>query len=132
VVETTHRPAAWINAHKRTVPLETLDRRPLAGFCGIGNPDAFRRTLTNLGTNLVDWRVFPDHHAYTRDDVEALRTWARQLPPETILATTQKDLVKIRLDRLGECELWALQIQLEVVQGKEVLDEKLKMAVSGM
>jgi len=132
MVETAHKPAAWINANKRTVPLETLNRRPLAGFCGIGNPDAFRSTLTNLGAKLVDWRVFPDHHAYTRDDVESLRTWARQLPPDTILATTQKDLVKIRMDRLGDREVWALQIQLEVVQGKVVLDEKLEMAVSGL
>jgi tetraacyldisaccharide 4'-kinase len=129
LVETTHRPAAWINSRQTTAPLDTLIRKDLAAFCGLGNPDAFRRTLTNLGTNLVDWRVFPDHHAYTRTDVESLETWARQLPPGTGLVTTQKDLVKIRLDRLGGRELWALQIQLEVVQGKDVLEEKLQQIV---
>ena len=36
-----------------------------------------------------------------------------------------------RLDRLGDRELWALQIQLAVVQGKDVLEEKLKKVVSG-
>ena len=51
-----------------------LDGARVAAFCGIGNPDAFRRTLTNLGMNLVDWRVFPDHHSYTRADVESLGT----------------------------------------------------------
>jgi len=129
VVETTHRPAAWINARQSTAPLDTLVKKDVAAFCGLGNPDAFRRTLTNLGTNLVDWRVFPDHHAYTRTDVESLESWARQLPPGAIVATTQKDLVKIRLDRLGGRELWALQIQLAVVQGKDVLEEKLQQIV---
>jgi tetraacyldisaccharide 4'-kinase len=131
VVETTHRPAAWINSLLATVPLETLIGKQCAGFCGIGNPDAFRRTLLNLGMNVVDWRVFADHHAYTRADVEFLETWARQLPAGTIVLTTQKDLVKIRLDRLGDRELWALQIQLEVVKGKDVLEEKLQKVVSG-
>ena len=37
--------------------------------------------------------------------------------------TTQKDLVKIRLDRLGERELWALQIQLQMTSGQDALEE---------
>ena len=41
-------------------------------------PDGIRELAQ--GANVVDWRVFPDHHAYTREDVEGLRTWARQLP----------------------------------------------------
>jgi tetraacyldisaccharide 4'-kinase len=129
VVETRHRPAAWINAGHQAAPLEALRDRQVAGFCGLGNPDAFRRTLLSLGMTPVAWRVFPDHHAYTRSDIESLRTWARQLPDRTTLVTTQKDLVKVRLDRLGDCELWALQIQLEVTQGKDVLEEKLNMVV---
>jgi tetraacyldisaccharide 4'-kinase len=130
MAETTHRPAAWINAQKSTQPVEYLHGKNCAGFCGIGNPDAFRRTLTNLGMNIVAWRVFPDHHAYTRADVNSLRSWAEQLPPGTNVVATQKDLVKIGLDRLGDRELWALQIRLQVVAGEDVLEEKLKSLVS--
>ena len=79
----------------------------------------------------VKVRTFPDHHAYSRDDIEALRRWARQQPAEVALATTQKDLVKIRLDRLGEHDLWALRIQLQVIHGLNVLEEKLETVVSG-
>ncbi len=130
VVQTTHRPAAWVNARLTTAPLATLLKEDVAGFCGIGNPEAFRHTLTKLGMKVVAWRVFADHHQYTRNDVDSLQTWARQLPPGTKVVTTQKDLVKIRLEQLGGRELWALQIQLEVVQGKEVLEEKLKTVVN--
>ena len=129
VVETAHRPVALLNSRQARLPLEALNGQACAGFCGIGNPDAFRRTLTSLGTNVVAWRAYPDHHAYTRDDVESLRSWAGELPPGTMLVTTQKDLVKIRLDRLGDRELWALQIQLEVLQGKDVLEAKLQQVV---
>ncbi len=126
IVESTHRPAEWRNGVQATAPLETLRDRPLAGFCGLGNPDAFRQTLVKLGMNVIAWRTFPDHHAYSRDDVEDLRNWARQLPAEAALVTTQKDLVKIRLDRLGDRELWALAIRLDITAGQDALEDLLR------
>jgi len=94
----------------------------------LGNPEAFRQTLLKLGQNILAWRTYPDHHWYTRHDVEELRGWARQLPADAAVVTTQKDLVKIRLDRLGERELWALQIQLHVISGREALEGLLRNA----
>ena len=125
IVESTHQPARWYNASRRIAALEALKDRPIAGFCGLGNPEAFRQTLLKLGQNILAWRTYPDHHWYTRHDVEELRGWARQLPADAAVVTTQKDLVKIRLDRLGERELWALAIQLEMTSGQDALEELL-------
>src|SRR5437868_5145833 len=83
--------------------------------------DGFRRTLERLGLDVVAWRTFPDHHAYTREDVDELRRWAREQPAEATLVTTQKDLVKIKLDRLGERALWALRIRLAATANEEAL-----------
>jgi tetraacyldisaccharide 4'-kinase len=130
VVETAHRPAAWANAGGAIESLEALHGRPVAAFCGLGNPDAFRQTLGQLGLNVVAWRTFPDHYPYARADVEELQFWARQHPAETVLATTQKDLVKIALDRLGDRELWALQIQLQVRSGHDVLEQALRQVLT--
>jgi tetraacyldisaccharide 4'-kinase len=126
IAESTHRPAQWRNASQQTAALESLKNRPIAAFCGLGNPEAFRQTLVKLGLNVIAWRTYPDHHAYSKDDVEALRTWARQLPPDAAVATTQKDLVKIRLDRVGERELWALQIALHLTSGQDALETLLR------
>ena len=71
----------------------------MAAFCGIGNPAAFRRTLEGLGATVVDFRRSRDHHAYTREDVEDLARWADTLPADAMIATTQKDWVKLRLAR---------------------------------
>jgi tetraacyldisaccharide 4'-kinase len=125
IVETTHRPAAWINAAGRPAPLDELSRRPAAAFCGLGNPEAFRRTLERLGMTIVAWRTFPDHHGYSREDIESLRAWATTLAEDTVVITTQKDLVKIRLERLADKELWALQIRLHVDSGEEKLHGRL-------
>jgi tetraacyldisaccharide 4'-kinase len=130
VVETAHEPAAWQNAARAERPVEALRGRPVAAFCGIGNPEAFRRTLGQLGLDVVAWRTFSDHHPYSREDVEDLRRWARQQPAGAALATTQKDLVKIDLDRLGDRELWALRVRLRILSGGEALEEKLRQAIA--
>ena len=131
MIETTHRPVELSNGND-TAPLTLLKERPVAAFCGIGNPEAFRRTLTGLGATLADFRTFPDHHAYTRTDVEDLRAWARQQAMDCVVVTTQKDLVKLRLTRLGERALWSLRIRLHIEAGQDELDRKLKGVVSGV
>jgi tetraacyldisaccharide 4'-kinase len=129
VSETEHRPVGWVNAEGSAATPEALQGRPLAAFCGVGNPEAFRRTLLGLGATVAAFRAFPDHHRYTRSDVEELRSWARQQATECVVVTTQKDLVKLPLVRVGERELWALRIQLAFRTGRELLDRKLKEAL---
>ena len=129
VVETTHRAVDLVNADRDTAPLAALRDQPVAAFCGIGNPEAFRRTLADLGAAPSDFRTFPDHHAYTRTDVEDLRNWARQQATDCMVVTTQKDLVKLRLARLDGRPLWALRIRLHVESGQEALDRKLQEVI---
>lgn len=128
VAATRHRPACFVNSDGATRNLEELAGRSAAAFCGLGNPDAFERTLANLNINVVAFRTFADHHEYTRTDVEDLRAWGQGQPEGLPLLTTQKDLVKLRVSRLGARELWALRIELEVETGQEALQEKLLTA----
>jgi tetraacyldisaccharide 4'-kinase len=126
IVETRHQALVLVNSEQATRPLKLLAERPVAAFCGIGNPEAFRQTLLRLGASLCAFRSFSDHHPYCRQDVEDLRTWASQLAPECLVVTTQKDLVKLRLPQLGSKEVWALRIGLHFDAGQETLDRKLK------
>jgi tetraacyldisaccharide 4'-kinase len=130
VVEATHGPVELVNSEQRTVSLEELRNHPVAGVCGIGNPEAFRRTLTDRGANLCDFRTYADHHPYSRTDVEELRRWAARQPADCVVLTTQKDLVKLRLAHLADRPLWALRIRLQGLaeNGLAALDESLKNA----
>ncbi len=129
VAETVHQALDLQNSEGACLPLEHLRDRPVAAFCGLGNPEAFRRTLLDLGANVQAFRTFPDHHSYLRTDVEALRSWARQLASDAVVVTTQKDLVKLRLSQLGGRALYALRIRLHVTSGQEALDQKLLSVV---
>jgi tetraacyldisaccharide 4'-kinase len=125
VAETRHRAVDLVNARRESAPLGLLEQRPVAAFCGVGNPDAFRRTLAGLGAAVVAFRTFPDHHAYTRTDVEALGDWARRQAADCAVVTTQKDLVKLRLTHLDGHPLWALRIRLHFDTGQELFDRRL-------
>jgi tetraacyldisaccharide 4'-kinase len=126
VVESRHAPRELVNSLGEQAELERLRGVPVAGVCGIGNPEGFRRTLLDLGARMLAWRTFPDHHAYTRSDVDQLRAWARQLPAEALIVTTQKDLVKLAIVQLGGRPLWAVRIALELTEGMETFNALLK------
>jgi tetraacyldisaccharide 4'-kinase len=111
-------------------PLAEFRDKPALAFCGIGNPDAFRRTLAELGFSSTDFRAFPDHHPYTRAEVESLEQWCEQLPPDGVVWTTQKDLVKLRISRLGGRELWAVRVGLAFHEGEDRLHQLLNQIVA--
>jgi tetraacyldisaccharide 4'-kinase len=123
-VEARHAPRALVDACGQVRPLADLGHGSIAAFCGIGNPEGFRRTLEPLCATLVGFRSFPDHHLYNAADVADLATWSRNLGADLIL-TTQKDLVKLRAGALGPIPLSALRIGLEIIRGAEVMDAAL-------
>ncbi len=102
----------------------------MVAFCGIGNPEGFRRTLLQLGGDLIDFRVFPDHHAYTAADVRSLEGWVAKSGANLVL-TTQKDSVKLRAGSLGPTPLRAVRIGLEITAGCEIMDDLLASLLPG-
>lgn len=130
IVESNHQATALTNAAGQHADLTEVRGRAVAAFCGLGNPHAFENSLVASGASICAFRTFPDHHPYTREDIEELRRWARQQATDCLVVTTQKDLVKIRLSQLGDRQLWALRVQLQITAGRELLDLKLKEALA--
>jgi tetraacyldisaccharide 4'-kinase len=130
VFETIHQPLAWRNSEGLEMPLDQLRGRPAFAFCGIGNPEALRQTLSGLGLAVEQFRSFPDHHAYRRRDIEYLEYWAESLPEGGVVLTTQKDLVKIRLTRLAGRELWALRIGFHFLEKESAFHHLLDRIVT--
>ena len=124
--EVVHAPRALIAAGGNEQSLAELKGRRVAAFSGIGNPRGFRHTLEQCGYEVTAWREFPDHHRYSREDIEELVRWANGASEEddkTIEAVlcTHKDLVKIGIERLGNIPLWAVAVGIEFRQGEKDL-----------
>ena len=120
IAETCHRPME-LQGGEMPEFLTGLHGRWVAVVCGIARPEAFKHTVTDLGAKVVATRVFADHHAYTRTDVEELATWATALPVGVLVLTTQKDFVKLRIAELGNKPLRAVRVGLEFRSGEAEL-----------
>jgi tetraacyldisaccharide 4'-kinase len=111
-------PGAWIDAATGDT---AAIAGPVAAFCGLGNPDAFRRTLQTAGVNLVSFRSFSDHHRYSRRDLERLWEEARAAGASA-LVTTEKDVMNFPDRSLTvAAPIYWLQTTIEVDREAELL-----------
>ena len=79
-------------------------------FAGIGRPEKFFDTLSEIKVNVADAVPFPDHHKFSRNDLNYLRKLAQQYQAKLI--TTEKDYVRLPDDIKEEVE--TLEITLEI------------------
>ncbi len=71
---------------------QTTNKRVIA-FAGIGRPAKFYNSLQECGFELVETVDFPDHHFYSREELDKLIAAAKAKQAD--LFTTAKDIVKI-------------------------------------
>lgn len=79
------------------------DNRRAFAFCALGNPWAFFETLRRCDLRVAGTLAFADHHRYTSEDIEHIKTAARSCKAGLIV-TTMKDAVKLS-DRRWESTL---------------------------
>jgi tetraacyldisaccharide 4'-kinase len=120
------KPQAW--AEHRTGRQYSPAEQPFerAGvFCGLGNPEAFRRTLGRMGVEPVAWVDFEDHHRYRARE---LRRISQQMSAHgaTALVTTEKDVMNLCEspdDLLAPLPLYWLKVGMTIEREAEFLGE---------
>jgi 3-deoxy-D-manno-octulosonic-acid transferase len=99
------------------------DLRAIA-FCGLGNPQAFWRTLKGIGIEPLACYEYDDHHQYTPSEIRRLARHASDMRAGALL-TTAKDAVN--LDReyptiIGSLKLYWLEVRTEIDRRQELLN----------
>jgi tetraacyldisaccharide 4'-kinase len=77
-----------------TVPLGTMPT-PLYGFCGIAEPERFRKSLEDCGIKLTGFSALRDHQQYSSELLEKIACSALESGAAALI-TTEKDSVKIQ------------------------------------
>lgn len=80
--------------------IAALAGRRVLAFAGIASPGKFFDPVRRAGAELVAARPFPDHHPYTRRELDALLHEARDRA--AIAVTTPKDAVRLPPDIRGQ------------------------------
>jgi tetraacyldisaccharide 4'-kinase len=93
-----------------------LNERKVVGFCGLGNPESFWKSLEKLGVELLERFNYDDHHRYTPAELRRLARRAKDVGA-TVLVTTAKDVVNLDPDFraiIAPLRLFWLEIGLEI------------------
>jgi len=79
--------AAWLEPADAPAPTRVI------AFSGIGVPEKFFATLKRAGFEIARALSFPDHYAYRKHDLDALKRLSKELGAPLI--TTEKDHVRL-------------------------------------
>lgn len=130
--------SAWTNAPiigSRMVPegiemlsgekFPALKGRRVAAFCGLGKPDSFFKTLSEMGGEIAHQWILPDHVGPT---VEELTLFVERSIERgcDIMICSEKDWVKLPTDLKISLPIGFLKAELHIVTGKERYEKLLK------
>ncbi len=96
----------------------SLKESKVLAFCGLGNPESFRRSLLETGCDIVELLAFRDHHRYNPSDLKRLIGRYRENDAQHIV-TTLKDAVKLEKIWPQSQPLYYLVIKIELDREEE-------------
>jgi tetraacyldisaccharide 4'-kinase len=98
--------------------LQDLKGKRIGLFCGLGKPESFFATASEMGGEIVEKWILPDHCAPSNN---ALKSFAERCMERgcDLLLCSEKDWVKLPLDGEGILPVGFLKAELTVVTGKE-------------
>lgn len=117
-----------LKTNQRKQPDEFHDLKPIA-FCGLANPVKFENNLRLADVNIIKLIPFPDHHAYTAEDIRHLVEEA-QKSDANCLITTYKDAVKIESFDFSNFDIYSAMLEISIVdQEGNICQESFKKAL---
>jgi tetraacyldisaccharide 4'-kinase len=133
ILHASVRPRALIasaNGAWREVPL-ALGARRIIAVSGLADSASFYTMLHEQEADLVGVFEYPDHHAYTNSDWQAIVSAMREA--DAVVVTTEKDLVKLERFPFPRDTLYALRLEVMMDAGDaRALDDLILMRVGVM
>jgi tetraacyldisaccharide 4'-kinase len=79
----------------RELPIDVLKEKKVYAFCGIANPDSFKKTIMSLCGELAGFKAHRDHYKYAQGDIAYLESLSQKHSSDYLI-TTEKDMVKLK------------------------------------
>ena len=128
-VEIEQAPTRLLSLDGTRHDLDELNGKPVLAFCGIGNPVAFQKTLTDCNYDVVDMKIYPDHFSYPSSTINDLSRWSDQFPQAVAVICTHKDSVKLRPGEFSRLPIYAVLIEFQITVGLKALETELAKLV---
>ena len=110
-----HAPVSLISLSGEKISLDRVSGKKIFGFCSVGSPESFKKTVESTGAGLAGFKAYRDHYSYSSRDILKIKEEAERCGADWIV-TTQKDIIKIRgLDPPGN--ILVLEIEFSADTG---------------
>ena len=114
VFESIHKPKDIVKGDfSEQKPVSILAQKKVYAFCGIANPNSFKKTLSSAGARVLSFDIFPDHHRYDKSELEKIKTGFIDCRAD-YLVTTEKDAVRLQNDPGFLKILSVLRVEMEI------------------
>jgi tetraacyldisaccharide 4'-kinase len=114
----------WTASDGGRLEPDALSGVKAVGFCGLGNPESFWRSLRRTNLDVLDRHAFDDHHRYPPAEIRRLARNALDIGADA-LVTTAKDAVNLDPDYasiVAPLKLYWLEIGLDIDRRQELIE----------
>lgn len=118
------RATGLIQSDAKELSIEEAEFGNWLALSAIGNPAAFEASLSEHGFNVTDTMRFRDHHHFSENELKQVAAAAKQSGADRIICT-HKDLVKIDRTEIDGIAVFALRVDVEVIEGRVQLEDAL-------
>jgi tetraacyldisaccharide 4'-kinase len=120
-IQAVFRPESFVSVATDAVQSLSWAKGRTALLCSaVGHTGSFRSLAERIGIKVLGEIAYVDHHAYTRQDVEQVRTRAAELQVELVV-TTEKDACKMASLLHPTDAWWAVRLTTHVIKGEDRL-----------
>ena len=119
VFRSIHKPQDIIKGdYSEQKPLSMLAGKNVCAFCGIANPDSFRKTLSDVQAQVLSFDIFPDHHRYSISELGKIKSEFIDCHADFIVST-QKDGARLQEFPDFVNMIYMLRIEMEIIPSGE-------------
>ena len=114
---------------------EFLNGKRVIAFAGIAQPESFKDTLLGLGTDLIFFKRFRDHHPFKDKEIQELVARKERMNADYLL-TTEKDWVRLEHLEPKNPDLAFLAIKFALISRQELffsmIRERIREEMNGV
>ena len=103
---------------KKVFEIKELKGKKIISAVAIASPKSFFKQLENIGADIVEKIVFPDHYYFTFEDIQDLLEKSKKY--DAMILTSEKDIVKIRKIST-EIKVYYMKVDVGFVSGGQEL-----------
>jgi tetraacyldisaccharide 4'-kinase len=132
VFRSNHRRAGIFRGdYSEQFPVGMLEGKKISAFAGIGEPVSFKKSVLASGAQITSFSIFPDHHRYSRSEVDKISEAFLQSGADLLL-TTEKDGMRLEDYPAFIRKIYLMRIALEIIpDGKSMEKYILEKIAAG-